>query len=100
MICVFVAAGVANEALGGGLFSFPAGSGHGEIPPFATLVSGAVAFYSLGAHAPDGYARVGLVLGLAGLLTIVVVSDQIDFGSFFFSTALAITPWLIGRNTR
>jgi signal transduction histidine kinase len=99
MISVFVVAGLANEALGGGLFSFPDG-GHGEVPPFATLVTGVVAFYSLGAHANDRDARVGLALGLAGLWATVVVSGQVDFGSYFFSTALAVTPWLVGRVTR
>ena len=28
------------------------------------------------------------------------VSGQVDFGSFFFSAALAVISWLIGRNTR
>jgi signal transduction histidine kinase len=99
MICVFLAAGVINEVLDGGLFSFPAG-GHGEVPPFATLVTGVVAFYSLGAHAGELDARIGLVLGLVALWAIVVVSGQVDFGSFFFSTALALIPWLVGRNLR
>ena len=99
MICVFLAAGVINEVLDGGLFSFPAG-GHGEVPPFATLVTGVVAFYSLGAHAGERDARAGLALGLAALWAIVVVSGQVDFGSFFFSTALALIPWLVGRNLR
>jgi signal transduction histidine kinase len=100
MICAFVVTGVANEALGGGLFSFPASGGHGEIPPFATLLTGAVAFHALGDHAEDRQARVGLALGLAGLWAIVIVSGQVDFGSLFFSTALAVTPWLVGRVTR
>jgi signal transduction histidine kinase len=30
----------------------------------------------------------------------VIVSGSIDFESFFFSTALAVTPWLVGRNVR
>ena len=100
MICVYLAAGLVNEALDGGLFSFPAGDGGNEIPPFATLVTGAVAFYSLGAHAHDDEARLGLGLGLAGQWAIVFVSGQVDFGSFFFSAALAVISWLIGRNTR
>jgi signal transduction histidine kinase len=101
MICAVVATGVVNEALDGGLFSFPAGSGsRGEIPPFATLVTGVIAFYSLGAHARAREARIGLALGLAGLWATVAVSGQVDFGSYFFSTALAIIPWLVGRNAR
>jgi signal transduction histidine kinase len=100
MICVYLAAGLVNEALDGGLFSFPTGDGGNEIPPFATLLTGAIAFYSLGAHAPDEEARLGLGLGLAGQWAIVFVSGQVDFGSFFFSAALAVISWLIGRNNR
>ena len=91
MIGVFVAAIIANEALGGGLFSFPGPGSHGEIPPFGSLVTGAIAFYSLGAHAADGHTRVGLAIGLVGLWTTVIISGQVDFGSFFFSTALGAT---------
>jgi signal transduction histidine kinase len=100
MICVFLAAGLANEALGGSLFSFPAGDSNSEIPPFATLATGVVAIFSLGAHTGDRDARIGLVLGLAGFWAIVFVSGQVDFGSFFFSGALAVMPWLVGRNFR
>jgi signal transduction histidine kinase len=100
MISVFLAAGLVNEAVDGSLFSFPAGGAHNEIPPFATLATGAVAFYSLGRYAGDRDAQIGLGLGLAGLWGIVFVSGQVDFGSFFFSGALAVIPWLIGRNIR
>jgi signal transduction histidine kinase len=100
MIGLFLATGLANEALGGSLFSFPAGDSHGEIPPFATLATGVVAIYSLGRYTGDDAARIGFVLGLAGLWGIVFVSGQVDFGSFFFSGALAVIPWLIGRNIR
>jgi signal transduction histidine kinase len=100
MICVFLATGLANEALGGSLFSFPAGDSNGEIPPFASLVTGALAFYSLGTYTADREARLGLALGLPGLWAIVLVSGQVDFGSFTFSGALAVIPWLIGRNLR
>jgi signal transduction histidine kinase len=101
MICVFAAATVANEALGGGMFSFPdeTDSG-GDFTPVASLLTGAIAFYSLGAHAEDGDARVGVALGLAGFWATVIVSGPIDFESFFFSAALAVTPWLVGRNVR
>jgi signal transduction histidine kinase len=99
MICVFLATGLVNEALDGSLFSFPADGSH-EIPPFATLATGVVAVYSLGRYTGDRDARIGLVLGLAGLWGIVFVSGQVDFGSFFFSGALAVIPWLIGRNIR
>jgi signal transduction histidine kinase len=101
MVCVFVAVAVANEALGGSLFSFPGhGGSTGEIPPFASLLTGALTFYSLGAHAVDSETRIGLGIGLVGLWTTVVVSGQIDFGSFFFSTALGLISWLVGRNFR
>jgi signal transduction histidine kinase len=100
MIGVFIAAAVGNEALDGGLFSFPAGDSGDEIPPFASLVTGALAFYSLGAHADDHDAWVGLAVGLAGLWTTVIVSGSVDFGSFFFSTALGAISWLVGRNFR
>jgi signal transduction histidine kinase len=99
MISVFLATGLVNEALDGSLFSFPAGGSH-EIPPFATLATGVVAVYSLGRYTGDRDARIALVLGLAGLWGIVFVSGQVDFGSFFFSGALAVIPWLIGRNIR
>ena len=59
VIFIFVATGVVNEALDGGLFSFPA-EGHSEIPPFASLVAGVVAFYSLGAHARGSESGAGL----------------------------------------
>jgi signal transduction histidine kinase len=101
MICAFVAVGVVNEALGGSLYSFPAAGGSdAEIPPIGTLLAGVIAFYSLGAHTGDRDARLGLGIGLAGYWTTVAVSGQIDFGSFFFSTALAVISWLIGRNAR
>jgi signal transduction histidine kinase len=99
VISVFVATGVLNEAFDGGLFSFPAG-GHNEIPPFASLAAGAVAFYSLGAHASDREAGIGLGFGLVGLWATVFVSGQVDLGSFTFSGGLALIPWLIGRNAR
>ena len=99
VIFIFVATGVVNEALDGGLFSFPA-EGHSEIPPFASLVAGVVAFYSLGAHTRGSESGAGLAFGLAGLWATVLVSGQVDFGSFFFSGALALIPWLVGRNAR
>jgi signal transduction histidine kinase len=86
--------------LGGGLFSFPAGDSRGEIPPFASLVTGALAFYSLGAEAEDVDSRIGLAIGLPGLWITAAVSGQVDFSSFFFSGALGLTSWLVGRNFR
>ena len=103
MICVFVASAVANEALDGGLFSFPeSDSPSGSSPPpFASLLTGAVAFYSLGAHAEDRASVIGVIVGVAGLWTTVIVSAQIDAASFLFSGGLiAVTPWLAGRTAR
>jgi signal transduction histidine kinase len=104
MICVFVAGAIANEALDGGLFSFPepdSAPGSSQEPPFASLVTGGVAFYSLGAHAEDRAAVIGVIVGVAGLWATVIVSAQIDVASFLFSGGLlAATPWLLGRNTR
>jgi signal transduction histidine kinase len=100
MICAFVAAGFANEALGGGLFSFPAPGDADGTPPFGSLVTAVVAFYSLGAHAGERESAVGVAIGTAGFWAMVIVSGQVDFGSFFFSTALAVAPWLVGRNAR
>jgi signal transduction histidine kinase len=101
MIAVFTITVTLNEALGGSLFSFPeAGEAHSAVPPFGSLLTGAVAFYSLGAHTEERAGRIGLALGLAGFWVTVPISGQADFGSFFFSGALAITPWLIGRNLR
>jgi signal transduction histidine kinase len=101
MIAAFVVVTVTNEALGGGMFSFPDGDG-ADSPhaPFASLMTAAVAFYSLGAHAGERAATSGLILGVIGFWTTVLVSAQVDFGSFFFSTTLAVAPWLFGRTVR
>jgi signal transduction histidine kinase len=90
---VFAAAAALNAILGGGLFE-------GEPPAFASLVAGAVAFYSLGAHAEDRPALVGAGLGVAGLWTTVIATDP-DLQSFLFSGGLIVaTPWLAGRASR
>jgi signal transduction histidine kinase len=99
MIIAFGVITVTNEALDGGMFSFPE-SGEDAHAPFASLLTGAVAFYSLGAHAGERHAAIGVVFGLAALWATVLVSGQVDFGSFFFSGTLAVAPWLFGRNIR
>jgi signal transduction histidine kinase len=92
--CVFTATAALNALLGGGLFE-------GEPPPFASLVAGAIVFYSLGAHADDRPARVGAGLGVAGLWTTVIAGGQLDVQSFLFSAGLIVaTPWLAGRSSR
>jgi signal transduction histidine kinase len=100
MICVFALVTVTNEALGGGIVSFPEGDGGSEHPPWASLLTAGVAFYSLGAHADERPATLGLILGVVTFWVTVFVSAQVDFGSFFFSTTLAVAPWLFGRNIR
>ena len=93
VVGVFAAAAALNAILGGGLFE-------GEPPPFASLAAGALAFYSVGAHAEDRPALAGGAIGLAGLWT-TVIGTEADVQSFLFSGGLiAATPWLIGRSVR
>jgi signal transduction histidine kinase len=91
---IFVGAAVVQAALGGGVFeSAP--------PPFAALIAGGVAFYSLGAYTDEREARIGLALGIAGLWTTVLVAHHADLGGFLFSGGLvAVSPWLAGRVAR
>ncbi len=102
VVCVFVAVAIVNEALGGTLFTFPETDAADVDPPlFASLVAGMVAFYSLGAYAEDRVAAAGLLAGIAGLWATVIVSDQVDVGSFIWSGGLvAATPWFAGRVAR
>jgi signal transduction histidine kinase len=99
MMVAFAAITVTNEALGGGLFSFPESDGDG-VAPFASLLTAGVAFYSLGAYERERLATIGLVVGVAAFWIVVFVSAQVDFGSFFFSATLAVAPWLFGRIAR
>jgi signal transduction histidine kinase len=99
MMVAFAAITVTNEALGGGLFSFPESDGDG-VAPFASLLTAGVAFYSLGAYERERLATIGLVVGVAAFWVVVFVSAQVDFGSFFFSATLAVAPWLFGRIAR
>jgi signal transduction histidine kinase len=81
-----------------------AGSGlhEGQPPPVASLLAGALTFYSLGAYtADDRRALAGAGLGIAGLWATVLIGNEIDVQSFGFSAGLIVaTPWLIGRSTR
>jgi signal transduction histidine kinase len=91
---VFAWASALQGALGGGVYE-------GAPPLFAALVAGGIVFYSLGAYAAEREARIGLVLGIAGLWTTVLVADHIDVQSFLFSGGLiALAPWLAGRVAR
>ena len=102
VIAIFSATAIANEALGGALFTFPeAGAAESDPPLFASLAAGIVAFYSLGAYAEDRAAVGGALLGLAGLWATVVVSGQVEVASFIWSGGLiAATPWFAGRVAR
>jgi signal transduction histidine kinase len=100
MITAFAVVTMTNEALDGGVFSFPETGDPGDHTPFASLLTAAVAFYSLGAHADERPATIGLAVGLVSFWVTVFVSGQVDFGSFFFSTTLAVAPWLFGRVVR
>jgi signal transduction histidine kinase len=80
--------------LGGELFT-------GDPPLIGALVAGAIAFYSLGAHAPDRQATYGLLAGIAGMWLGVLASDAVDVQSFVFSAGLVgLAPWFAGRATR
>ncbi len=96
-LAVVVAYGVAaalGAALGDTIFD-------GEPPLVAALVTGAIAFYTLGAHVGERAGLAGLAVGVLGLWTTVVVSDHSDLASFLFSAGLvALSPWLAGRTTR
>jgi signal transduction histidine kinase len=100
MIFAFALLTITNEALGGGFFSFPESRGAEGSEPFASLLTAAVAFYSLGAHADERRGTIGFAVGLISLWVTVFVSGQVDFESFFFSTTLAVAPWLWGRVVR
>jgi signal transduction histidine kinase len=91
---VYVVVAVLQGVIGGDLFS-------GHPPAFGALAAGCVSFYSLGAHAGDRPAAIGLALGITGLWISVLVTDDIDVQSFLFSGGLiALAPWLAGRVTR
>jgi signal transduction histidine kinase len=100
MIFAFAVVTVTNEALGGGVFTFPESDHSDGFVPIASLLLPGVAFYSLGAYADGGRATIGLVVGVTSFWVTVVVSGQADFASFFFSTTIAVAPWLFGRIAR
>ena len=80
--------------LGGELFK-------GDPPLIGALAAGVLAFYSLGAHAPDRHATLGLLAGIAGMWAGVLASGQVDVQSFVFSAGLVgLAPWLGGRANR
>jgi signal transduction histidine kinase len=91
---LFGATAILNAALGGGLFE-------GDPPPFAALVAGAIAFYSVGAYCEDRLALTGVGIGVIAVWSAVLASGDIDVPSFLFSAGLVVvTPWLAGRTSR
>src|SRR5689334_13254704 len=90
----FAAASALQAALGGGVYE--------NAPPLGgAILAGAVVFYSLGTHAPEREARIGLAGGIAGLWATVVLADHVELSSFLFAGGLvAVTPWLAGRVIR
>jgi signal transduction histidine kinase len=91
---LFGVTAILNPALGGGLFE-------GEPPPFASLLAGAIAFYSVGAYLEDRPALAGVLIGVVSVWSGVLASGDIDVQSFLFSAGLVvIAPWLAGRTSR
>jgi signal transduction histidine kinase len=91
---VFAGASALQAALGGGVYE-------GSPPPVAALVAGAVVFYSLGAHAAEREARIGLVVGVLALWSTHLLTEQPDLQGFLFAGGLiGLSPWLAGRVTR
>lgn len=90
----FIATAVSQQLAGGDLFA-------GEPPLLASLVAGALTFYSLGAHAEDRAAVTGAGVGVVGLWASVILSGEVDAVSFIFSAGLVVAaPWLAGRGNR
>jgi signal transduction histidine kinase len=93
-VSVFAASSALQAALGGGVYE--------HAPPLhLALLAGIVVFYSLGAHAADRDARVGLAIGMAGYALTIVAAGHLAVDSFLWACGLiALTPWLAGRAVR
>jgi signal transduction histidine kinase len=90
--CSYTAVALLQAIAGGGLLD-------GGPPPPASIVTGVLAFYALGAYADDRAARIGAGAGVAGLWATVLAGGQIDLPSFLFSGGLVVAlPWLVGRS--
>jgi signal transduction histidine kinase len=102
MLAVFSATAIANEALGGALFtSTDPGQSSANPPLFGALATGIAVFYSVGEHAEDRRARVGLLAGIACLSIMAIAAEQTTFQTFVWSAGLlAATPWFAGRAAR
>jgi signal transduction histidine kinase len=91
---VFAGCSALQAALGGGVYD-------GAPPPVAALVAGVVVFYTVGAYAAERDARLGLVLGVAGLWSTHLLTGRSDLQGFLFAGGLiGLAPWLAGRVTR
>jgi len=94
IVLVYAVVSPLQGLLGGDLFA-------GDPPMAGALAAGAIAFYSLGAYAPDRRATAGLLAGVAGMWAGVLASDAVDLPSFVFSAGLiGLAPWLAGRARR
>jgi signal transduction histidine kinase len=102
MLVVFSATAIANEALGGALFtSTDPGQSSANPPLFGALATGIAVFYSIGEHAEDRQARIGLLAGIACLWIMAITAEQTTFQTFVWSAGLlAATPWFAGRVAR
>jgi signal transduction histidine kinase len=102
MLAVFSATAIANEALGGALFtSTDPGQSSANPPLFGALATGIAVFYSVGEHAEDRRACIGLLAGIACLSIMAIAAEQTTFQTFVWSAGLlAATPWFAGRAAR
>ena len=102
MLAVFGATAIANEALGGALFtSTDAGQRSANPPLYGALATGIAVFYSIGEYAEDRRARIGLLAGIASLWIMAIAAEQTRLETFVWSAGLlAATPWFAGRAAR
>ena len=102
MLAAFGASAIANEALGGALFtSTDAGQRSANPPLFGALATAIAVFYSIGDHAEDRRARIGLLAGIACLWIMAIAAEQSTLETFVWSAGLlAATPWFAGRVAR
>jgi signal transduction histidine kinase len=102
MLAVFSATAIANEALGGALFtSTDPGQNSANPPLYGALATGIAVFYSIGEYAEDRRARLGLLAGIACLWIMAIAADQTRLETFVWSAGLlAATPWFAGRAAR
>jgi signal transduction histidine kinase len=102
MLAAFAATAIANEALGGALFtSTDPGQSSANPPLYGALATGIAVFYSIGEYAEDRRARIGLLAGIACLWIMAIAADHTRLETFVWSAGLlAATPWFAGRAAR